>query len=416
MRETANLEFKREVSKTFLKTVSAFANYGTGKIVFGVDDDGETVGLDNPKQDALSIENAINDSIVPAPRFEVAIDEVAGTVALTVFEGPSKPYTCKGKAYRRSDSATVEVDRLEFGRLVLSGSNTSFDALEATEQDLRFGVLSAELSSKAGITKLDDNALISLELKSPGGAFNNAAALLADENRFFGTDIARFGDSINIMLSRRILERQSVLKQLASAMDMFDEHYTYEEIAGFERVKRELIPREAFREAIANALVHRAWDVSGSINVQMLPDRIEVSSPGGLPHGVSEESYLAGGPSIVRNPILANVLFRLGHIERFGTGIPRIIDAYAALSVSPSFRISEESVTVVLPAERAIDLTRDERLILDAIPKGSSRTRAEIESEACVSKDKAIRILNALLDKKSITKSGSGRATRYSRI
>ena len=92
-------------------------------------------------------------------------------------------------------------------------------------------------------------------------------------------------------------------------------------------VSLELVPREAFREAIANALVHRCWDVNASINVRMFPDRIEVTSPGGLPDGITEEMYLAGGPSVARNPILANVFFRLGHIERFRTGIPRIIEA-----------------------------------------------------------------------------------------
>ena len=81
-------------------------------------------------------------------------------------------------------------------------------------------------------------------------------------------------------------------------------------------VSLELVPREAYREAIANALVHRCWDVNASINVRMFPDRIEVTSPGGLPDGITEEMYLAGGPFVARNPILANVFFRLGHIVK----------------------------------------------------------------------------------------------------
>ena len=67
MRETRDLEFKQSVSKTFLKTVSAFANYGTGTILFGVDDDGEVIGLEDPVGDALKIENMINDSIDRCP-------------------------------------------------------------------------------------------------------------------------------------------------------------------------------------------------------------------------------------------------------------------------------------------------------------------------------------------------------------
>ena len=415
MRETANLEYKQEFTKTFLKTVSAFANYGTGQIVFGVSDDGHPVGLRDPEGMALQIENAINDAIDPVPRFEISIDGQQRTLTLMVHEGASKPFLYKGKAYRRSDSSTVEVDRPELSRLFLRGMNVTFDSMESDQQSLSFEVLGRELADRAGIEQLDGNALISLELEKPNGKFNNAAALLADENQFFGIDIARFGENPNIILSRHSLERCSVLQQLEEAIRVFTEHYVYEEIAGFERLEKESIPREAFREAIANALVHRAWDVDGSINVRMFADRIEVTSPGGLPYGMSEEVYLAGGPSIVRNPILANVFFRLGHIERFGTGIPRIVDAYAPLVVSPSFSIRENSVTVVLPVNGFVEVSTEERRVLDAVPKGESVSRADVEKATGLSKDRAVRMLNVLQEKNLVKRVGSGRKIRYER-
>lgn len=415
MRETTDLEFKRELSKTYLKTVSAYANYGTGRILFGVGDDGNAIGIDSPEDVCLKIENAVNDSLSPVPHFKLSIDEELRTVTLTVFEGTSKPYLYNGKAYRRADSSTVEVDRPELARLVLKGSNMTFDALEAAQQELSFSHLEDELIRKVGISKLDENALVSLELKTPQGPYNNAAALLADTNAFYGIDIARFGESINIILSRRTFEKQSVLAQLQNALDVFDEYYVYEEIVGFERVKRELIPREAFRETIANALVHRCWDINGSVNVRMFADRVEVTSPGGLPDGTTEAAYLSGGPSIVRNPILANVFYRLGHIERFGTGIPRIKEAYGSLTASPSFSIGASSVTVVLPTETSIALSPDERKVLNAIAKGDSKTRSEIEEHTGMSKDKAIRTLRDLVEKGVVQKSGAGRSVRYSR-
>ena len=75
MKETSNLEFKREFTKTFLKTVSAFANYQGGKILFGVDNDGEVVGVDDPTQMRLNIENSINDNISPVPDYKLSVDE-----------------------------------------------------------------------------------------------------------------------------------------------------------------------------------------------------------------------------------------------------------------------------------------------------------------------------------------------------
>lgn len=415
MRETATLEFKQQLSKSYLKTVSAYANYGTGKIIFGIADDGTPVGLADPQDTCLRIEHAINDSIDPVPRFELSIEGDTRTVTLTVHEGPDKPYLSSGRAYRRTDTSPVEVSRLEYGRLVLTGEHVSFDALVAKEQNLAFGHLEKELASKLGLKPLDQNSLISLELMAPSGEYCNAAALLADSNHFPGIDIARFGGSINIIHSRHTFERTSVLEQMQRTLEVFDTYYAYEEIVGFERITKTLVPREAFREAIANALVHRCWDVRANIKVGMFADRIEITSPGGLPAGITEELYLAGGPSVARNPILANVFFRLGHIERFGTGIPRILDEYAHETVSPSFALRDSSITVMLPVTVLENVTLDEEAILAVLAKGSALTRSQISEKTQLSKSKAIRTLNALVEKGLVTKVGEGRSVRYER-
>lgn len=415
MRETATLEFKQQLSKSYLKTVSAYANYGTGKIIFGIADDGTPVGLADPQDTCLRIEHAINDSIDPVPRFELAIEGDTRTVTLTVHEGPDKPYLSSGRAYRRTDTSTVEVSRLEYGRLVLTGEHVSFDALVAKEQDLAFGHLEKELASKLGLKPLDQNSLISLELMTPSGEYCNAAALLADSNHFPGIDIARFGESINIINARHTFEHMSALEQMQRTLEVFDTYYAYEEIVGFERIAKTLVPREAFREAIANALVHRCWDVRANIKVGMFADRIEITSPGGLPAGITEELYLAGGPSVARNPILANVFFRLGHIERFGTGIPRILDEYAHETVSPSFALRDSSITVMLPVTVLENVTLDEEAILAVLAKGSALTRSQISEKTQLSKSKAIRTLNALVEKGLVTKVGEGRSVRYER-
>lgn len=415
MRETATLEFKQQLSKSYLKTVSAYANYGTGKIIFGIADDGTPVGLTDPQDTCLRVEHAINDSIDPVPRFELSIEGDTRTVTLTVHEGPDKPYLSSGRAYRRTDTSTVEVSRLEYGRLVLTGEHVSFDALVAKEQDLAFGHLEKELASKLGLKPLDQNSLISLELMTPSGEYCNAAALLADSNHFPGIDIARFGESINIINARHTFEHMSVLEQMQRTLEVFDTYYAYEEIVGFERIAKTLVPREAFREAIANALVHRCWDVRANIKVGMFADRIEITSPGGLPAGITEELYLAGGPSVARNPILANVFFRLGHIERFGTGIPRILDEYAHETVSPSFALRDSSITVMLPVTVLENVTLDEEAILAVLAKGSALTRSQISEKTQLSKSKAIRTLNALVEKGLVTKVGEGRSVRYER-
>ena len=113
-------------------------------------------------------------------------------------------------------------------------------------------------------------------------------------------------------------------KQYDEIISVFKRYYQYEEINGFERKDRELIPEEAFREAVANSLVHRTWDVQSHIKISMYDDRIEITSPGGLPRELNEKEYLNGNISYLRNPIIGQLFFRLKYIEMFGTGILRI--------------------------------------------------------------------------------------------
>lgn len=150
---------------------------------------------------------------------------------------------------------------------------------------------------------------------------------MADKNHFPGIDIVKFGESISIIQKRATFENISVLTVYDKTSDVFRDYYQYEEIQGADGKKIEKIPETAFREAIANALIHRMWDVESQIRVLMFDDRIEVISSGGLTSGIMEED-LSGKILVVRNRNLANVFYRLGFVEIFGTGIIRIKQLY----------------------------------------------------------------------------------------
>lgn len=180
-----------------------------------------------------------------------------------------KPYFYKNKAYKRNYSSTIEVDRLELTRLVLEGQNLSYEELKANEQNLTFHILENKLKQVLSIQQLNVDVLKTLELYSDTNGYNNAAAVLSDTNHFSGIDIVRSGDSINIMLDRETHNNQSILSQFDLSLEMFRKYYQYEKIDDAERKMIELVPEEAFREAIANALVHRDWDVDSNINVFM---------------------------------------------------------------------------------------------------------------------------------------------------
>ncbi len=413
MRESRFLEFKETVTNTFLKTVSAFANYGTGEILFGIKDDGTAVGIANAGAVCLDIENRINDSIDPIPEYTLAIHEKTSVITLRVQEGLHKPYLYKAKAYKRNDTATIAVDRLELARLILEGQNSSFEELPASDQNLSFQILEDKLIAELHIDSFSKDTLKTLELYRNGSGFNKAGELLSDRNQYCGIDMVRFGDNISIILDRKTVEHVSILKQFDQALDMFRQYYEYERIKGSTREKISLIPEEAFREAVANALVHRTWDIDSHVNIAMFQDRIRITSPGGLPRGVSEEEYLRGGISILRNPIIGNVFYRLHMIEKFGTGIRRINDTYQSSMIKPVFTVGENTICIVLPVfQEKSDLLPDEQKVFALLKNRELPSSAIVEATG-FGKSKTVTILNKLVNKGYIMVSGTGRGTKY---
>ena len=414
MKESKELELKSTITNTFLKTVSAFSNYNTGKIIFGIDDNGKIIGLENIEELCLDLENKINDNISPKPDFRFIKDTKKNIITLIVEEGLNKPYLYKGKAYKRNDTSTVEVDKVELNRLILLGLNQYYEELKARKQDLEFKVLKKELEEKLSLKNFSKDVLKTLNLYDDKNGYNNAAELLADKNTFSGVDIAKFGKSIDEILDRNLFVNISIILQYQKTLEAFNRYYKYEQILGSERIEKELIPEKAFREVIANALIHRTWDVNSNIRISMYEDKIEVSSPGGLPSGISEKEYLNGQISQLRNPILANIFFRLKYIEMFGTGIRRINESYKNYAVKPAFEIFENSIKITLPIiTTKLFLTTDEKIVMDILEKGAILSSSEILKMTEFKKDKLNRLLKKLIQKNYIDVIGNGRGTKY---
>ena len=414
MRETRILEFKETITNTFLETVSAFSNYDGGEILFGVDDDGNIKGLSNVKQACLDIENKINDNISPQPNYTLEIQNSEQTIKLSVKSGLQKPYLYKSKAYKRNVTSTIEVDTLEFSRLVLEGKNIRFEELPCKDQKLSFEILQSNLKEKIQIETFNKDTLKTLNLYDDVNGFNNAAGLLADKNHFPGIDIVKFGENISIIQKRITFENTSVLDIYEKALSVFRDYYQYEVIQGADRKMVEKVPEAAFREAIANGLIYRMWDVNSHIRISMFDNHIDIVSPGGLPTGISEEEYLNGKTSVLRNRNLANVFYRLGFVEIFGTGITRIKQLYESSFVKPRFEVSENTIKIELPVfEDISDLTDDEHLVLKALSKTVLKSISEIVPSTPFGKSKVSSLLKILEKKGVVLIQGKGRSTKY---
>lgn len=355
--ENVNIEYKREVpekSIKYVKSVVAFANCKGGRIVFGIDDETkEVVGMDNEHifQTVDAITTAIADSCEPAIMPSVALKTIEGkTVIIVEVEGQrNRPYYVKslglGKGvFVRVSGTTRPADSYIIRELMFEGANRSFDqtvcpGLEVTETEiedlcnkLRANALEhcRTDDERRRIKPVTKNMLVSwgvLEEREGKLLPTNAFALLTGSGALpTKVQCAVFkGNTRTIFVDRREFE--------GPVYEQLDEAYKYvlakinlgAKIEGLYREDVYELPEQAIRETLVNAIVHRSYLQPSHIQVIVFDDRVEITSPGGLPSGLTVERMKAGY-SIVRNEALANVFLYMRLFEHFGSGIPRVIE------------------------------------------------------------------------------------------
>ena len=426
--ESKVLEYKSTFTKNILKTVSAFANFHDGMIVIGITDDKTLVGVDNPEELRLNIENSINDNLQPCSYYEIStqIIESKTILVISVYKGDNTPYTVNNKAYKRSDTATVQVDKFLYQNLILAGRNKGFDGLISSVQELYFNYLESKMRKILGINSLSEDLLISLSLME-NRKYNNAAALFSDDNPVDSSIIQMiaYNDTTVLGIKDKVESKNtSILKQFDECLDFYRKHINISEIIdGPYRKTVEEVPLVAYRESIANLIVHRDYMKNVDSRIEIFSDRIEIVSPGGLPIGILEDEYLEGRISIPRNRIIADIFLRLKIIEKLGTGIRRIKEYYREYDAKPDFIITENSITVILPRinkvikntnEINLDRLNSNELLLYYIIKDNGNIkRSDIEKKIDLKKSQILQIINKLREYNLVLKTGQGVNTKY---
>lgn len=416
--ENKTTELKVKYTKSMLKTVSSFANYHDGIIYIGVEDNGSLVGVLNEKNEKLKIETSIHQSLSPLPDYEINVLKIEGKTLLEiiVYKGDNGPYYYDGKAYKRQDTADMLVTGFDLTRLILMSKNLSFDKLDYGKKDLSFNALEKKFKKVTDFQSLSHDVLVTLDLLE-NDTYNNAAALLSDEGPLTSSciDLIKFDLDTLKFQERLELSKKSILDYYDHAMDFFDKYYTpYEIIENGVRISKESVPKLAFRETIANALVHRDYIINDGIKIAFFDNRIEVLSPGGLPPYITEETFFNDLLSSPRNPVIAFVFLRLKLIEKLGTGITKIIQSYRKEKIKPSFLFFKNAIKTILPViDFRYDTLNNKSAIHYYIKAFPNSTRQDIEKALKLDKSLVIRELNQLIDERSIQKKGSGPSTFY---
>jgi len=371
--ESEKIEFKENAkTNTYIKTVVAFANGNGGKIVFGVKDNKEIVGVENEFEVMDGIINAISDSCYPMIVPDISLHTLENkTVVLVEIEGgKKKPYYLKSKGmqkgtYIRSGATTriIEEDYV-LKELVLEGENKYFDQQVchgesvSDEEIEKFCEWLEKLARKNSqndteIRKITRNTLLSwkvLEEKNGRIFPTNAYILLSGKENW---EVSRKiqcgvfkGETRSIFVDKKEFEG-SIIMQLEKAYQYVLEKINLgSDIIGIYRVDKYEIPPKSIREVIANAVIHRSYLEPNDIQVALYDNRLEITSPGMLLSGVNVKR-MKEGYSKLRNRAIASVFAYVNIIEKWGSGIPRIMNEIREYGLQePEFIIFENDFRV----------------------------------------------------------------------
>ena len=331
-------------SKSWLKSVSAFANGIGGALIFGIADDDTLVGLSDAKADADKISEKIKATLDPVPQIILSIPHEDGKdfVILKVLSGQETPYYYYADgnriAYVRVGNESVPADAATLKRLVLHGSGISYDSLPTHFKtvDYAFTKLRSVYRARTG-NELEDADFISFGLSTDDGMLTNAGALLSDEcpirhSRLFCTRWYGLDKASGVMEALDDKEFSGSLVSLLQNGEEFVKNNTKNrwKKTGQGRLEMPEYPEQAVLECIVNALIHRDYTQVGSeVHIDIFDDRMEIYSPGGMYDGsVVQDLDVDHIPSKRRNPVIADVFSRMHYMERRGSGFKRIKSDY----------------------------------------------------------------------------------------
>ena len=343
MTETNRIEYKRELSNGLEKEVIAFLNYREGGIIYiGIDKEGSTYGLADADGDQLKIKDRLKNNVRPSALglFDIVSEERDGknVLKIIVASGPEKPYHLKKYGmsekgcFIRLGSAAEPMPQKMIEELFAKRTRNSISKIRAGRQDLSFSQLKIYYEESGH--SLGKAFAKNLELLTEDGEFNYAGYLLADKNNT-SIKVAKYsGTTRTDLIESNEYGHECLVKTTKQVIDKIAvENRTTTKITAKQRQQANLWNPIALREAIINAFVHNDYTNEITPKFEVFSDRIDITSSGGLPEGLSRQEFFEGF-SVPRNKELMRIFKDLELVEQLGSGIPRILEYYGKESFS----------------------------------------------------------------------------------
>lgn len=446
--ESASIEWKREIpaNDQIIKTIVGFCNLYGGKLIIGIDNDGTIIGLEEEEiQKTLEYLNlAVYQASMPPIIPNIYTQNIEGRIIIIIeiSAGMNKPYFIKSLGleqgtYIRLGRSTVRASATMIDELRLTAQGKIYDKMplyQATQQDLNTEKIQEFLSKRAekkkAITQQDALYAYHFVVNEQAQTYPTVAGIL-----LFGKQPNFFFSEARIMCAhfpgneikdRAIASREctgTLLEQFDDAFNFVLSRLNYSWIIEGTRRKEILeIPREALREALINALVHRNYHLQAACKIAIFDNRIEIFSPGNFPGPLNQQN-LRNGYTFLRNVAIAAAFRELGVVESFGIGFQKIFSLYEEMNLrTPQVIEDANFVKCILPRgkeailprpQQTTGITEELQEILRFFDLASEITLTEIMQRLHIPRTTATRRIKTLIEQRRLKKIGEGKRTRY---
>ena len=424
--ENNTMEFKEKVNDNFFKSLSAFANTDGGCILLGVRDDKSIEGFNGQQEGVI---NQIIDCLGIQPKIEV--ENIEGKEILLVkVEKSNNLIAYKNIYYKRIGNTTRVMPQNEIRERLIegiscesqTGSFTTDDIDENTVREfVKYGISTGRLPS------IPDNETIESILEKLGliidDKITNAGILLFGKNpqkHFINANIrigAFKGNDATIIISDKLIDG-NLFEQVTKAEEAikFAINVKYS-ITGKTSERQEIwdYPLSAIRETLLNSIVHRDYfDKTSPIQIKIFKDWLWFYNPGELVDDLTVENLKTSHPSKTRNPLIASIFYRAGFIEKFGSGIDRIMNACRKEVIPQPEFIEECGGFSVKFKKEFVQLNERQNKALLAIKEKGLISNSEYQEITGATRETSKRDLSLMLKLGILHKIGEGKTTKYS--
>lgn len=360
-KESETIEFKKSTAnlkEAVISIVAMLNKHGQGEVCFGINDrDGKVLGMTIGRMTIKEVTQAVVDNTEPKVYPKVEARKIDGKDCIVVeAKGNNGPYFAYGRAYLRVGESNKSMSPQELEERILEKRKFIWDkeVSERTLADVNEEAVK-EFMRKAKTAKRVDfefvnvkTTLHKLHLLEGNHLLRAAEVLFCDDNPlevqaaiFAGTDKLTFLDIKSFKGNLFSLRQQAEVYVNGNIK-------WRAEIKAGPRKEIPEVPVEAIREAVGNSLCHRDYSNPKGNEVAIFKDRIEIYNPGLFPKEVNPEDFFTGHEkSILRNPLIAETMYKSKDIERWGSGIKRIHDECVAAGVKVEFKRLKTGFVVV---------------------------------------------------------------------